>query len=268
MDRPDPATLSDEELDAILNPPEEEVEEVETPVETPSEEPETEEKEVVEDAPKEQPEEPADEKVVEEPQPSRREQLRINKLLEKYGNPDVPNQPTPAKRPEGVLNYEEDLETDPETAKRLNDDREAYGRQLYQEGLEQAKSLRFQTRLELDAPKVEAKFPFLDKTSDEFNPQVAQALNLKYLEHVGYDPKTGSVRDANTRYAEFVEAEVELAQEIAQRQVKEATTRVVKQAAQTAVRPSGTTAKRLNLNKAPQDMSDEELNAYLKKVIG
>lgn len=267
QDYKDPATMSDEELDAILNPPdevEEEVIEEESEEKPEPKEGEEESEEQEEEEEKEEPEAP-EKGEEEQPQPSRREQLRISKLLEKYGSPEAPK--VPEKKPSTALNYEEELEVDPETRKVLEDDREKYADQRYQEGLEQAKSIQFTTRLELDAPKVEAKYTFLDPSSEDFNPHTAEAMNNKYLSFVGFDPNTGRVRDANIRYADFVEAEMEFANAVAERQIQESTKRVVKQAAQTSLRPDGSSAKRLNLNKAPEDMSDEELDAMIASSI-
>lgn len=255
----DPTTLSDEELDAALNPQPEEVE-VPTP-ETPEvpETPEIPEAPVVPVEEEEIPEAP-----VEEPQPSRREQLRINQLLKKYGDPEAPSQPSQAPKPSG-MNYQEELEADAETTQRLEADRQAAANNAYEQGLRQADSIEFRTRLEIDAPKIEGKYPQLSKDSEEFNPVLADTINQMYLNHVGFDPNTGFVQNKGVRYSDYVESMFELADEMGSKKVEAARTNITKQAAQTGLRPDGSVTKSLNLNKGPQEMSDEELDAYLKQ---
>lgn len=195
--------------------------------------------------------------------PSRREQLRIQQLLEKYGKPE----PTPQLPPAPGINYEQELDADPETIKRLQADRDAAAKAMYEYGLQQSNSIQFHTRLEIDAPRVETKYPTLNKESEEFNPAFANAVNTWYLNMVGYDPQTNSVRNPNIRYADFVEGFMELVDEGAS--VRSETTRknVTKQAAQTSLRPDGSASKGMNLNKAPQDMSEDELKAVINASL-
>jgi hypothetical protein len=204
--------------------------------------------------------------------PSRREQRRIHQLLTKYPEldkpqPQQPQQPqTPAKQP-GAMDYKEALDTDDETIKQLEADREQFGKTQYNAGLEQAKSIMFHTRLEVDAPRIEAKYPFLDKNSDKFKPEAAQDVNTLYLTLSGYDPKTGSVENPNLRYGAFVDTIFSLAQDIASDEAREITKNVKSQAAKTGLRPGANSAKpTLNLNKAPQEMTDEELKEKLKSM--
>lgn len=257
----DPATLTDEELQEAINPTAV-VEEPETP-ESP-EEPET----------PEEPTEPVapvgeEEEVVEQPQPSRRESLRIQQLLQKYPELDPESPPAPRPQAPPALDYDKELEADPETVKRLQEDRQQYAEALYRQGLEQTKSIQFHTRLEVDAPKIEAKFPQLDpKNEKEFKPVLAQTINQMYLSSVGYDQKTDTVSNPNIRYADYVEAIFELGDEIGTQKVAATKTNIVKQAAQTAVRPDGSSPKAtLNLNKEPEQMTTEELHAYLAKNL-
>lgn len=253
----DPSNMTDEELEKAINPtpvePDEQNPELEP--ENPEETPEEPEEPVVPEGEEEEPEE--------EPKPSRREQLRINKLLEKYGDPESPK----PRKVENALDYEKELDADPETIKRLQEDRENYSKDLYQQGLEQTKSIQFHTRLEIDAPRVEAKYPQLDKNSDEFNPVLAETVNKMYLSTAGYDLESGKVQNANIRYADYVESLFELADEMGMKKVAESRKNITKQAGSTGLRPDGSAPKRLNLNKAPQDMTDEELNAVINQAI-
>jgi hypothetical protein len=214
-------------------------------------------------------EEPAEKEEVEEqgeesaPQPSRRENLRIQQLLEKLQK--QPQAPAEHKAPTGI-DYGATLDADPEVISQLESDRQQVAATSYNEGLEQAKSIQFHTRLEIDAPKVESKYKQLNPEDKEnFNPALANAVNTWYLQTSGYDQQTGKVANPNIRYAEFVEGIMELGRVIGSQESVKAAKNVAKQAATTGLRPDGSTAKRLDLNKAPGAMSDEELDAFLAK---
>ena len=56
---------------------------------------------------------------------------------------------------------------------------------------------------------------------------------------------------------------MELVEEIAGQKNAQTVKNVTKQAAQTGLRPDGSSAPRMNLNKAPQDMTMEELYASI-----
>lgn len=260
------AGLSDEDLDKAieegLKPGE--VKEPETPEapETP-EEPEAPEEPEEPEKPEEpieaeEPEEPAEE----EPKPpSRREQLRIQDLLKKY--PQAPPA-APKATPPGAFDIERDVDADPELKQKLMEDRKQAVDAARNQGLEIANSLRFHTRLEVDAPRIEQKYPALDKESDKFKPQLANAINTMYLSTVGYDSENDTVQNPNIRYSEYVESVYELASEIAGEQTVATKTNIKKQAAKTGLRPDGSKSKpALNLNKLPHQMSDEELDAAI-----
>ena len=198
-------------------------------------------------------------------EPSRRENLRIQQLLAK-----MKQQPEQRERPSNRgMDYKQELDADEEVVQKLEQDRRMYGEQLYSQGLEQAKSIQFQTRLEIDAPKVESKYGILNPNDKEqFHPGAANAVNSWYLNMVGYDPETNFVENPNMRYSDFVDGLFELANVIAGQKTEKTTKNIAKQSAQTGLRPDGSSAKRLNLNKAPQDMTDEELDAFLGQAFG
>lgn len=258
----DLSKLTDEELDQAIesgSPLEE------SPSEVPEEEGqlEPEEEELVEEQ-EEKEEEP--EPVQPEPkEPSRRENLRIQQLLEKMSKKEEPKEaPTPSRG----MDYGSELDADPDTVAKLEQDRQKYGQELYNQGLEQTKSLQFMTRLELDAPKVESKYGILNPADKEkFDPAVANAVNTWYLQATGYDQKTGTVSNPNIRYAEFTDSMMELVDQISSQKVAKSAKNIAKQSATTGLRPDGSSAKRLNLNKAPGDMSDEELDAFLGQAF-
>ena len=191
--------------------------------------------------------------------PSRREQLRIQDLLKKYGPPE--NRPAPSQRPD-ALDYEKELNADPEVIQQLNADRQRSQDSGYNEGLKQAEFLNWKTSLKIDAPNIEKKYPVLDKNSDQFHPAVADAVNSWYLNMSGYDGNN-IVNNPNVGYADFVEGFMELVQETAGQKITETTKNIAKQAAATGLRPDGSTAPTMNLNKDPSQMSIEELYASL-----
>lgn len=196
----------------------------------------------------------SDEEEEEAPKPSRREQLRIQQLLAKMKGEDD-EEATPPKK---------SRKTPDENV--FDDDNDDDGR--YRQDIEDVYRFnKFETRLEVDAPRVEAKYPQLDKTSDDFNPALADAINRMFLSSVGYNEKTRSVRSADIRYTDFVESIMELGDEIAGQKVEKSTTNLKKQVAKTGLRPGGGSAKRLNLNKAPSEMTDEELEAVISQAI-
>jgi hypothetical protein len=244
-------TLQEEVIEEQPEQPEQEVQE-----EAPQEEPEVEPSQ-----PTEEQEEPESPPAEEEPKPSRRESLRIQKLLSQLKENPLPLKTE--RKIEGGLDYGQALDADPEVIARLEADRRAVADAQYNRGLEQARSIQFHTRLEIDAPKVESKYPQLNRESDQFDPVIADALNGHYLHLVGYDSKTDTVQNPGLRYAEFVEAQYELAKALATEQVSRTSKNIAKQAATTGLRPDGSQAKRLNLNKAPEEMTDEELKAVI-----
>ena len=185
----------------------------------------------------------------EERKPSRRESLRIQQLVEKLKTKTQQEQPI--KR----LDYQEALDADPEVIEQLDSDREAYGKAQYQQGARRAESVLFHTRLEIDAPKIESKYPVLDKTSEQFDPAVADAINNMYLSTVGYDAQTDTVVNTEIRYSDYVESIMELGNAIASEKTTKSVRNIAKQAASTGLRPDGSRAKALDLNKAPQTIS-------------
>lgn len=234
------------------------------PTEESQEEPDQEEVEEIE--PEGEPEELQDEPEPEEEEkpPSRRESLRIQQLLEKMKQPQQQQYQQPQQL--GGLNYSEALDADPNTIAQLEADRQQVAQQQYQQGIAQAESIKWESRLEIDAPKVESKYPQFDKNSAEFDPALADSVNQMYLQMVGYDANTGMVQNPQIRYADYVESIVEQAERMAGNKVARAQKNIARQAAATGLRPDGSAAKTLNLdpNKDPKSMTDKELEAMIK----
>lgn len=226
---------------------------------------EVEEKEEAVDEPEETEAETAEVQDEEVPQPaSRRENLRIQQLLEKLKRQPQAQPEAPVSQ---GLDYSTALDADPEVIRQLEADRQSVSQTSYNQGLEQAKSIQFHTRLELDAPKVESKYALLNPQDKEnFNPALADAINTWYLTSVGYDQAKGTVATPDIRYADFVEGIMELGNIIGAKKSAATAKNVAKQVRSTGLRPDGSSAKRLDLNKAPGQMTDEELDAFLKRA--
>jgi len=218
------------------------------------------EDEVATETPQE--EETSEDKGKEEaPAPSRRETLRIQQLLKKYGPP--PETPAyTAPRP-NALNYSDALDADPEVIQQLEADRQATGQAQYNEGLKRAEYLNWNTTLKIDAPQVERQFPILNPKSPDFHPAVADSINKWYLDMSGYDAQSGTVKNPNIGYGDFVESFMELVQETAGQKQVQSVKNIAKQAATTGLRPDGSSVKRMNLNQSPDKMTLEELYASI-----
>jgi hypothetical protein len=239
----------------------------ETP-EEPKEELEPEEQALAEpkepEAPEEPetPENPEDEPPQGQPEMSRRKAKRLEKLeglVERLRGP----QAQPQRKAEGI-DYSQLIEAEPEVYDQLTKASQDFGQAQYQAGLEQANAVRFHTRLEIDAPRVEGKYSQFNRESSEFNPGLTNAVNQWYLETVGYDPATDTVRNANLRYGDFIDGIMELADAMAGAKTTRTTENIAKQVANAGLRPDGSSAKPLNLNKEPEDMTDDELRAAAK----
>lgn len=253
-----PSEMTDEELAEKVNP-------TEAPPEV-SDEPEVPQAEVEEPTPEPEPEAP--EPATLEPEapqengeeqapapPSNRLLTRAQKLLEKYGPPQPQQRPTSRPQtPQDALDYSQALDADPEVIKQLEADRQRTGDYQYNEGLRRAEAIEFKNNIRFDLPLVTEKLQKLD-------PRDAESLDKEYLYTVGFDPATGYVQNSNIGYAEFIEARIEQAERLAQSMNATTVKNIAKQTAQTGLRPDGSSAKRLNLNQAPQDMSLDELYA-------
>jgi len=234
----------------------EELEPEEQALANPQEEPET----------PETPAEPEQSAQPEQPDLSRRAAKRLEKLegiIERIKTP----QQRPQPKTHGI-DYQNLIDAEPEVIDQLSKASQDYGQSQYEAGLQAANSVRFHTRLEIDAPRVESKYPQFDKNSSEFNPGVASAMNNWYLAMVGYDPQTDSVKNADVRYGDFVEGIMELAEAMAGVKTARTTENVARQAANAGLRPDGSSAKPLNWQgKDPSAMSEKELSAAIAATM-
>ena len=255
----EPSEMTDEELTAAVEPKTEE-----GPVDPPQKEEKKEEKTEElpqEEAPAEEPAQEEGEEEAPEKPLSRREQLRVQDLLRKYGPPKAPSQePTP--------DFRETVQTDDETYKLLEDTAQQYAQSRESQVLAQAETKIWRRFLATEDSQVRAKYPELDGANKEkFHPALADAINQRYLRFIGWqpgDPTRGipeTVHHPDASYAEFVEAEMEYINEAASLKAANTTKNIAQQAAMTGLRPDGSSARPMDLSKHPSQMTDDELEA-------
>jgi hypothetical protein len=237
--------------------------------EQPKEEAPTQESEEAQEAPTESETPEQAEELPEQNEPEEKISRRKAKRLEKLEGlvERLRQGEQKPEAPKTGIDYREMITADDEVYKQLETKSAEFGQQQYNAGLEQAKTIRFHTQLDIDAPRVESKYPQFDKSSEEFNPAVANAVNQWYLATVGYDAQRDAVQNPSIRYADFVESIMELADNMAVTKTAKTTQNIAKQAATTGLRPDGSSAKRMDLSKAPQDMTDDELSAAIKATM-
>ena len=236
--------------------------------------------------PKDDPQDPKDPKPADDPKdppaPSPREARRIQALIAKMKNgqqaaPVAQPAPTPPVEVKPI-NFRELIDAPDEVYATLERAAEEYGKSFtpapapvqqapQAQNVDPTDSLRWEMGLKIDTPRVLAKYDQLNPESPKFDPVVADAINMEYLHTVGFDETTGLVANPAISYPEYVEARFELANLLAKEQVQTSTKNVVKQAATTGLRPDGSQSKRLNLNQAPENMTDEELDAIIGQAI-
>lgn len=257
----------------VVDPVVEEPEKVETPSTEPDEPretveepeaPQTEEEPKAGDEPAEQQEEAEEAKP-----PSRREQLRVQALLKKYGDPSE-RVPEKVDKPD----FRKTVAADDDTYGLIEQEAQKYGETQYNKGLQEAQFNTWTRFLKMEDAQAKTKYPEIDPSNEAFHPAIADSLNAKYLAFVGYepgDPNHGiapSVRRADISYVDFIDAEMEYAEELAARKVARTTENIAKQAATTGLRPDGSSPKQMDLNKLPHQMTKEELTARIARDLG
>lgn len=200
------------------------------------------------------------------------EELKLNKILDRVtkGSEKPSKKSSEDYKP---LDYEASLDADKDIIEKLKKDRDEYGRRQSNEALEEIESAQFRMRLEIDAPKVAQRHKFLDNEDpNNFDPAAADAINRMYLTTVGFNPETGKVQNPSLRYAEFVDAFVELVDKTAQAKTIKARQNITKQAARTGLRPSGKDSGPVKIS-SPEDISkispkewEKNRDMYLKQL--
>lgn len=188
-------------------------------------------------------------------------EAKFNKILDRIENAKY-NKDVEAEK-KALLDYKKTLDADENVYEQLENDRREASEQGYSRGLQQAQSLEWKTNLRMDLPLVKEKL-------DKLDPVDAEAIDKEYLFYSGFDPNTGTVRNPNISYAEFVEARVEQATRLAERLAVQSQRNIAQQAANTGVRPTGGTANRgVNITSAEDiaKMTPEEWEKHRDAVL-
>lgn len=174
---------------------------------------------------------------------------KFNKILDRIQNARPASRQQPSVN--DALNYREAIDAPDEVYDSLEQDRTQYGKQEreqgYSEGLKTAEAIEFRTNLKLDLPLVKEKL-------DKLDPADAEAIDRTYLQMVGYDPSTGYVQRNDIGYADFVEAQIEMAERLAANLHASSQKNIAKQAANTGVRPDGATRQGIRIE-SPGDIA-------------
>jgi hypothetical protein len=156
----------------------------------------------------------------------------------------------------------------------MEDVAEQYASGRTQEVLTQVQTQNWRRFLSYEDREVRAKYPELDKNNTEkFHPALANAMSMRYLRMVGWtpgDPQRGipeSVKIPDISYTEFVDSEMEYINEAASLKAAASTNNTTRQVANTGLRPDGSSARAMDLGKAPQDMTNEELEAAINVTM-
>lgn len=216
------------------------------------------------DAPEEPSLTPRQEKRVNQLEQQAKE-LGMNKILDRIQSVrDTPSQ----RQTANPLDYRQAIDAPDEVYEQLASDRDAFGQSQYQQGQNDALRVSRLDKWELGA-KID--YPIVADKLSKLAPEDVDVLNREYMQFSGVRySEDGTIQDVanpNISYADFVNARIEQAERLAMRMNLNTQKNVARQAANTGLRPDGTSAKPLNLNKAPQDMTDAELDAFLKRAI-
>jgi hypothetical protein len=225
---------------------------------------ETEESEDSEESEAEETEEQSEEESEEdEPEPSPRQNKAIERLTKKLAEASKQN-----RQPELTQKEKQMIDEGDYTTEELNEKFSKYGDQRYSEALMQAQqSLGFQTRLEIDAPKVAQKYEILNRNSEKYDPGQTALVGELYLRTVGYDENSGLVQRPDVRYEEFVDGIMEMVEIASAARNANSQRNVAKAAARTGVRPSGE-AKKSYSGSDPRKMSDAQLTSTINDMLG
>lgn len=222
-----------------------------------------------EETPGEQPQPGEEQEEQEEAPPSRREQLRVQNLLKKYGPPNANRQAPSQSGPD----FRTRVNADEDVYKDLEDTARQYGQEQYNAGQGQAEYTTWKRFLQMDENHLRDKYPELRPGDEKHHQVLENALQSKYLRFVGFDagdPNKGispSVMYPDISYAEFVESEMEFSDELASLKVSTSTKNIASQAARGGLRPDGSSPKRMDLTKDPSQMTDDELNAAITATM-
>lgn len=139
-------------------------------------------------------------------------------------------------------------------------DREAYARNQASQAAEVERHISEQEKffqgVEYEARmlSLDPKFTFMDENSDSYDPDRTAELNELYLELVGFNPQTGTVRRTDLSWERFAKAEVARMERWQAINETENVQKLAAQRSTTGIRPSGSPSKSLGTLK-PGDIS-------------
>lgn len=192
-------------------------------------------------------------------------ELGMNKILDRIQA--VREAPSQRQR-QDPLDYRQAIDAPDEVYEQLASDRDTYGKSQYEQGTQDASRNSRLDKWELSA-KID--YPLVADKLKTLAPEDVDVLNREYFLVSGVRQTEGGgivdVTNPNIGYADFINARIEQAERLATRMNLNTQKNVARQAANTGLRPDGTSAKPLNLNKAPQDMTDKELDAFISRAI-
>jgi len=189
------------------------------------------------------------------------QEMKLNKILDRVTGGRAPQE----QRGYNPLDYSKTIDADEEVVNQLSSDREQYGQQKYNEGIEQLRYVEWKNNIRFDLPLVKEKL-------DRLPPAVAQAIDREYLLYSGADTERGTVNNPSISYAEFVDAQIERGEAIASVRNVDSQKNIVKQAVQTGIRPNGATSKPTKISSsddvANMSQSDWDKNreSYLRQM--
>lgn len=166
------------------------------------------------------------------------------------------------------LDYTSDQQFD---RQQLEQDRSQFGTTQYvqgqREGVSLAKQELFVDRLELDTERVTTKYPTLDQDSNDFDPELTSDINELYLATVGYDQKSGQVRNPDIRYKDFAEKYMRNLNRMTSSRNADTARNVARQAGRQGMRPGGRVT-RSNVDPTnPSTWRDNKSYTQNKKAI-
>lgn len=167
------------------------------------------------------------------------------------------------------------------TAEDLERDRQMYGQTSREQGKAEATTEYQQNmwadRLEIDGERVANKYSQLDEESDQFDPDLTEQINEMYLATVGYDQRSGRVRNPHVRYKDYVEAFMGVVDRAASSRNAETATNIARQSSRTGVRPNGQRHSTIGaikpgdiskMDSATYEKNKDAINAQINRELG
>lgn len=188
-----------------------------------------------------------------------RKQRFIEKIRREQPQTDSQKQTEKGEKPSyKPIDYNELDQVD---AKNLEEDRSKYGEAKLAEGREAERKVaeqeKFWTTLEHEATVLafDPKYAFLDENSASFDGDRAANINEMYLELVGFDAATKSVRRTDLSYERFAKVYIDQMESYADERQAETVKNLATQASNAGIRPGGGAASAGLKKLRPGDIS-------------